>query len=360
MIAIRPRQTATVAAVALMLGGVGIAAATNPAPDTYAFVARGDNPVDALGAAPLAGRLNAPVILTEKDVLTDAAHDVLRDLDPDVVVIAGGPGAVSRDVEDAIEDLLPDADVRRAAGDTRYDTAAELAEMFGELPPSFLGSDGTANHAEMADRASAADTADSATTAESANTANTAISADDAAALGGIPAASVVFGDSVRHTAPIEVVHPSGRMASLETILEATITAPVDGVVMVDGFAIPLDAPLSTSVVMTLDYPDGNLGTDIDDQLELLNGVLDLHEADAVTGLHGSFFAEAGQEYIVRIQGGTVDTTGGAEVESWALNRLSWTFTSRGTGSVTPITEDDIPAARSSGSGLPQLFNRGR
>lgn len=157
-----PRRRVATALVAgtLLAGSATWALAANPAPDTYAFVARGDNPVDALAAAPLAGRLNAPVVLTESTVLTGAAADALKQADPDHVIIAGGEVAISNGVRDAIVDLLPGATVRRASGETRYDTSQAIAALFDDIDPSFLAVDGKANAAEKADLATKAQDAD--------------------------------------------------------------------------------------------------------------------------------------------------------------------------------------------------------
>lgn len=59
------------------------------------------------------------------------------DQDPDVVVIAGGPAAVSGDVERAIAGAVPDAQVRRVAGQDRYLTAEALAALVREYDPAF-------------------------------------------------------------------------------------------------------------------------------------------------------------------------------------------------------------------------------
>jgi hypothetical protein len=118
--------------------GVAVAIDAPDAPPVrFAFVARGDNPVDALGAAPVAGRLDAPVLLTRSDTLTGAARDGLLDADPEVVVVAGGSNAISGDVFEAIVGLLPDAQVRRVEGTDRYETAAALAALVREYDPAF-------------------------------------------------------------------------------------------------------------------------------------------------------------------------------------------------------------------------------
>ena len=108
--------------------GAGPAAA-----DTFAFVARADNPVDALAASSAAGQLGAPVYLTFPDSLDPEAAEGLKATAPQVVVLAGGPVALSETVEQQIRELLPDATVRRFAGEGRTETAKLVNELTGEL-----------------------------------------------------------------------------------------------------------------------------------------------------------------------------------------------------------------------------------
>lgn len=100
---------------------------------TFAFVARADNPVDALAASSVAGQLGAPVYLTASDSLDDQARQGLVDTDPEMVVLAGGTAALSEAVEQQIEAVLPDAQIRRFAGAGRTETARLLNELTGEL-----------------------------------------------------------------------------------------------------------------------------------------------------------------------------------------------------------------------------------
>lgn len=136
-------RAAVVATTLLATAGGVVAFAAGEGPQTYAFVARGDNPVDALAAAPVAGRLDAPVLLTTPQALSTSTADALEALQPDVVVVAGGTGAISAATFDAIVELLPGAEVRRVSGADRYTTAAALAGLRNEYGPAFVpgGSD---------------------------------------------------------------------------------------------------------------------------------------------------------------------------------------------------------------------------
>ncbi len=134
-------------AMVMVVLSAWVAIAANDGPETrFAFVARGDNPIDALGSAPIAGRLDAPVLLTRSDALGDAARQGLIDASPDVVILAGGEGALSQQVHDDIQSAVPRAVVRRVAGGDRFDTAVALAALIREYQPAFaydLATDGT-------------------------------------------------------------------------------------------------------------------------------------------------------------------------------------------------------------------------
>ncbi len=102
-----------------------------PAPDPYpriAFVARNDNPFDALGVGAIAGAVGGVIAITAPGALSVPAATVLTEFDPDLVIIAGGVGAVSQQVEDDV-DALGEWDVERAAGNTRDETAREVARI---------------------------------------------------------------------------------------------------------------------------------------------------------------------------------------------------------------------------------------
>lgn len=120
---------------ALLFGLVPALARTVPSPGSVprvAVVARGDNPVDALAAGPVAAAVGGIVVLSQPSVLSPQARAALEDFAPDLVVLAGGEGALSSAVASAVA-AAGDWEVRRVAGDSRYDTAAALAALLGEL-----------------------------------------------------------------------------------------------------------------------------------------------------------------------------------------------------------------------------------
>lgn len=243
LLAGRRRVIAALTATAV-IGGGSLALAANPAPESYAFIARGDNPVDALAAAPLAGKLDAPVILTEPTVLTEAARRSLIEAEPDIVWIAGGTTAISPQVESSIRSLLPDAEIARASGDTRYDTSEALAKQVSRLAPSYLMRDGKANAAEIADVAK------------------------DAQQFGGLAPDEYQFTQAHREGS-VEEFTFTGSNDTRDVLPPLSVDAPADGMLHVDVLA---DGPFET-VMALVDFEGdvydggGNIRTAVFDHL---------------------------------------------------------------------------------------------
>lgn len=102
------------------------------------FLTTGENFPDALAAgAPAASSQEAPIpiLLTETGELPEATATAIEELEIELVVIVGGPTAVSQEVQDSVDD--DDTTVDRVAGETRTETATEVADYAME----FLGFD---------------------------------------------------------------------------------------------------------------------------------------------------------------------------------------------------------------------------
>lgn len=91
-----------------------------------AIITTGEDFPDALSAAPLAKKYNAPIIITEKDNLNSKAEAQLKRLKVNKVFVMGGTGAVSQKVEDQIKTMK--INIVRLSGVDRYDTSAKIAE----------------------------------------------------------------------------------------------------------------------------------------------------------------------------------------------------------------------------------------
>lgn len=109
-------ETATALALAQFPDGV-----------STVYVATGSNFPDAAAAGAAAARNGSALLLTRPDVLPEQVAAALRALDPDRVILVGGPQAVSVDVEQALQASVPGAIVERVFGVDRYGTAAALA-----------------------------------------------------------------------------------------------------------------------------------------------------------------------------------------------------------------------------------------
>jgi putative cell wall-binding protein len=88
------------------------------------YVATGADFADALAAGVVAGVAGAPVLLAEQGALPSATTEELERLDPDRIVVVGGPAALGAQVVQELGALAP---TERIGGSDRYATAAALA-----------------------------------------------------------------------------------------------------------------------------------------------------------------------------------------------------------------------------------------
>jgi putative cell wall-binding protein len=96
-------------------------------------ICNGENFPDALCAAPLAKKYNAPILLTSASNLSESTKQELSRLNPDKIVIIGGNGVISDTVLSEIKTAAPKAnDITRLGGTTRYDTAKMIADKVGK------------------------------------------------------------------------------------------------------------------------------------------------------------------------------------------------------------------------------------
>lgn len=95
---------------------------------TIVLVCGGDYP-DALSAAPLAKKYNAPILLTENTTLPTAVSNEISRLKPTNAFIVGGTGVVSVGVENQLK--AKGISVERLGGISRYETAVKVANKVG-------------------------------------------------------------------------------------------------------------------------------------------------------------------------------------------------------------------------------------
>lgn len=95
-------------------------------------LAQGYNFPDALTGGPLAYKKDAPLLLTDKNKLTESTKDEIKRLKASNIIILGGAGAVSEGVSDAIEGMGLKVD--RIGGINRYETAQLISEQVNSNP----------------------------------------------------------------------------------------------------------------------------------------------------------------------------------------------------------------------------------
>ncbi len=96
-------------------------------PVDVVYVASGRNFPDALVGGGLAVSMGAPMLTVEPSRIPDATATALTALDPDRIIVLGGPGAVSDDVIDALRTYARSGLVERIEGADRHGTAAAIA-----------------------------------------------------------------------------------------------------------------------------------------------------------------------------------------------------------------------------------------
>jgi len=101
-----------------------------PSGSDYVILARGDDFADALCAAPLAKKHGAPILLTEPGKLNEDTLKELKRLGVKHIIIVGGTGAVTLDIESSLRSNGIE-DVQRVAGEDRYETSVLIAERLG-------------------------------------------------------------------------------------------------------------------------------------------------------------------------------------------------------------------------------------
>jgi len=101
-----------------------------------AILATGENFPDALSAAPLTHKYNAPILLTGADALNDDTTTELKRLMVKKVYLIGGLGAISANVENQLAKLS--ISTTRIAGQDRYDTSVQVAKALGASKGAFV------------------------------------------------------------------------------------------------------------------------------------------------------------------------------------------------------------------------------
>lgn len=102
-----------------------ISARTFPGGARTVYVASGFDFPDALSAAALAGAADGPLLLVSTTSVPSVILTELRRLDPDRIVVAGGPGVIADAVLTTLRTVTSDVD--RIFGSNRFETSRKLA-----------------------------------------------------------------------------------------------------------------------------------------------------------------------------------------------------------------------------------------
>ncbi len=93
------------------------------------LIARDDDFADALAGVPAALALEAPVLLTDQDALSEPTEEIIDELGADQAILLGGEQALADTVATDLDPLVDDVD--RVFGAGRAETAAEIPlELF--------------------------------------------------------------------------------------------------------------------------------------------------------------------------------------------------------------------------------------
>ena len=107
-----------------------------PESSHYAVLTTGEGYWDALSASGLAGKLQAPVLLTQAGTLSKQTRSELQRLGVQKIYMCGGVQALSANVERELESL--GISVQRIAGRSASDTANDIAQQLEPTDEAFL------------------------------------------------------------------------------------------------------------------------------------------------------------------------------------------------------------------------------
>lgn len=94
----------------------------------------GEQYPDALSISSFAANKGWPILLSPPDALPQVMRDYLLEKKPSQVYITGGEGVISEQVSTEIRNLLPQTEVKRLSGPSRFDTNTRIAETFALNP----------------------------------------------------------------------------------------------------------------------------------------------------------------------------------------------------------------------------------
>lgn len=97
-------------------------------------IANSHNFADALAGVPLAGALDAPILVSQQRILEPVTINEIQRLGATRAIILGGPDAISSNVENNLRNL--GVSTERIAGSTRYETARQIGDRVRSITGS--------------------------------------------------------------------------------------------------------------------------------------------------------------------------------------------------------------------------------
>ncbi|MPM76430.1 hypothetical protein SDC9_123428 [bioreactor metagenome] len=104
----------------------GVIALSGWTQSSYAVLASGENFPDAISAAPLAKKYDAPILLSKTNSIPEETLDAIQKLKVKNIIIIGGTGSISSKVEKQL--TTSGLAVTRIFGQDRYETCIKIAE----------------------------------------------------------------------------------------------------------------------------------------------------------------------------------------------------------------------------------------
>ena len=106
----------------------------------YVILTTGEDFPDALCSAPLAKKYNAPILLVQKDGMSQDVIKEISRLKVKKIFIVGGEGVINASVDKLLQSQS--ITTERLAGPTRYETAIEIAKQIGFSNPEIAVTNG--------------------------------------------------------------------------------------------------------------------------------------------------------------------------------------------------------------------------
>ncbi|MEA5007102.1 cell wall-binding repeat-containing protein [Clostridium tyrobutyricum] len=105
----------------------------------YVILASGEGYADALCAAPIAKKYNAPILLTTSKTLNSTIKSEITRLKAKNIIEIGGTASISSNIENQLENEMS-LKVTRLGGTDRYETSANVARELGDVSDMVLTS----------------------------------------------------------------------------------------------------------------------------------------------------------------------------------------------------------------------------